>query len=257
MLAQESIDEALAPFFEKHLITGVRQTIKSGKEASVYLCDADPSTGVELLAAKIYRPRESRGFKNDAVYHAGEWVGDRRTRTAIAKKSKHGREFQFGNWVEREFQALRQLRPFGADVPRAYARSESALLMEFIGEEDEPAQPLQRVSLERAEAGPLFDRLMRNVELWLGFDYVHADLSAFNVLYHDGRVTVIDFPQAVSALDNPHAYELLQRDIDNLCRYFARYGVTADAGRIAGLLWARLELDELDQGRMAPEGARR
>jgi RIO kinase 1 len=244
MLVQESVDEALAPFFEKHLITGVRQTIKSGKEASVYLCEADPSTGVPYLAAKIYRPRESRTFKNDAVYHAGEFIGDRRTRKAMAQKSRHGRRFQFTNWVEREFQTLRHLRAFGAIVPRPYGRTDTALLMQFVGDEAGAAVPLNRVTLDREEAEVFFELLLRNIELWLSLGHIHADLSPFNVLYHEGDITVIDFPQAVSAEENPNAYMLLQRDIENVCRYFARYGVHADPSALAGGLWSRYVADE-------------
>jgi len=244
MLVQEAIDEALAPFFEKHLITEVRQTIKSGKEASVYLCEADPSTGVRHLAAKIYRPREGRAFKNDAVYQAGEWIGDRRTRKALAQKSNHGRRFQFGNWVEREFQTLHHLHAFGAIVPKPYARSESALLMQFIGDEEGAALPLNRVTLDREEADAFFGLLLRNIELWLTLDHIHADLSPFNVLYHAGAITVIDFPQAVNADKNPNSYMLLQRDIENVCRYFARYGIDANASAIAGELWGRYMRDE-------------
>jgi len=244
MLAPELVDEALVPFFKKHLITDIRQTIKSGKEATVFLCDADPSVGVEYLVAKIYRPRENRTFKNDAIYHAGEYIGDKRTRKAIAHKSNHGRRFQFTDWIEREYQALQQLHAFKADVPKPYDRTETALLMQFIGEGDEPATPLNRVSLDREEADALFACILRNVELWLSLDRVHADLSAFNILYQDGRITVIDFPQCVDARDNPHAYELLQRDLDNVCHYFARYGVHAEAGRLAWSMWDRCGLDE-------------
>jgi RIO kinase 1 len=244
MIAAELVDEALVPFFKKHLITDVRQTIKSGKEATVFLCDADPSTGVEYLIAKIYRPRESRTFKNDAIYHAGEWIGDKRTRRAIAQKSNHGRRFQFTDWIEREYQALRQLHAFKADVPKVYDRSEQALLMQFIGEGDEPATQLNRVSLDREEAAGLFERVTHNIALALSLDFVHADLSPFNILYQDGRITLIDFPQAVNARENPHAYDLLQRDLDNVCRYFARYGIQADAGRLAWELWELFGLNE-------------
>jgi RIO kinase 1 len=245
MLDPETIQEALRPFFKEHLIRDVHYAVKSGKEATVYLCDADPSTGVEFLIAKIYRPRESRSFKNDAAYHAGVYIGDRRTRKAIQQKSRHGRSFQFVNWIDREYEALRHLHAFGADVPKTYARSEHAILMQFIGDGDEPAPPLNRVSLNREDAEALFDRVLRNIEIWLSLDYVHADLSAFNILYGDGAVTVIDFPQAVNARTNPNAYDLLLRDIDNVCRYFARYGIHADPSRIAGELWARFALDEV------------
>lgn len=245
MLTHEAIDEALAPFFTKQLITEVCHTIKSGKEASVYLCEADPSTGVQYLAAKIYRPRESRAFKNDAIYHAGEFIGDLRVRKAVAQKTRFGREVQFRDWVEREFQALRQLHAFGADVPKVHARSENAILMQFIGEGDQPATPLNRVTLDRAAAAVLFDRIMTNVALGLSLGLIHADLSAFNILYQDGRVTVIDFPQVVDARTNPHAYDLLQRDIDNVCRYFGRFGVAADGGGLAWEMWSRLEVDDM------------
>jgi RIO kinase 1 len=95
------------------------------------------------------------------------------------------------------------------------------------------------VTLRPDEARPLFERLVRNVELWLANDTVHGDLSAFNVLYWEGRATVIDFPQAVDPRFNPHARALLRRDLENLCRYFGRLGVTADGARIADTLWRR------------------
>ena len=86
---------------------------------------------------------------------------------------------------------------------------------------------------------------MRNVELFLACDLVHADLSAFNILCWDGAVRVIDFPQAVDAFDNPNARSLLARDVRNVCRYFGRYGVDADPVRLADELWERFLRREL------------
>ena len=42
-------------FASEALITDVLGIIDDGKEATVYCCEADPSTGFELLAAKVYR----------------------------------------------------------------------------------------------------------------------------------------------------------------------------------------------------------
>ncbi len=117
--------------------------------------------------------------------------------------------------------------------------SSDAILLEYFGDEDEAAQQLNRVRLSADEAGPLFQRLMRNVELMLACDRVHGDLSPHNVLYWQGEVRVIDFPQAVDSRFNSHARELLARDIDNLCRYFAPYGVEADAASLTRDLWGR------------------
>jgi len=86
---------------------------------------------------------------------------------------------------------------------------------------------------------------MSNIELWLSYNLVHAGLSPFNVLYWQGHIKVIDFPQAVDARFNANAQTLLARDIHNLCRYFARFGVQANASRLAQDLWRRFLRSEL------------
>jgi len=74
---------------------------------------------------------------------------------------------------------------------------------------------------------------------------VHADLSAYNVLYWQGRARIIDFPQAIDPRFNSNALSLLTRDIENICRYMSRYGVEHDARRIANQLWWRFKKAEL------------
>ena len=73
----------------------------------------------------------------------------------------------------------------------------------------------------------------------LEHDLVHGDLSAYNILYWDGEITLIDFPQVVSLQGNPDAYTILQRDIRRVCEYFARQGVRCDADSIMDDLWHR------------------
>ena len=74
---------------------------------------------------------------------------------------------------------------------------------------------------------------------------VHADFSAYNVLWWEGRPVVIDFPQAVDARTNRNSHELLARDVENLCRHFTRYGVGTDAGQLTSSLWNRYLFSEL------------
>lgn len=242
---QDPVKEALEHFFTEGLITEVLHAVKSGKEATVYCCQAHPSTGVQLLAAKVYRSRNNRGFKNDAIYQEGRLILDRRVRRAVQNKSRFGREAQFGMWVDYEFAALDALYKAGADIPRPFARSSSAILMEYLGDHQRPAPSLQNVELPRDEVYPVFDRLMRNIELWLANNYVHADLSAYNVLYWQNQVRIIDFPQAVNPRFNPNARSLLTRDIENICRYMARYGLERDGHAIADRLWRRFKNSEL------------
>jgi len=242
---QDPMQSALDYFFAEGAISGVLYTVKSGKEATVYCCEAQPSMGVELLAAKVYRPRNNRGFKNDAIYQEGRVIRNGQVRRAIENKSRFGREAQFAIWVNYEYETLKALYKAGADIPRPVARTETAILMEFLGDHQQAAPALQHVELSTGEVLRVFDHLMRNIELWLAHNYIHADLSAYNVLYWQGKARVIDFPQAIDPRFNPNALALLTRDIENICRYAARSGLERDAHRLAQQLWRRFRNAEL------------
>ena len=109
--------------------------------------------------------------------------------------------------------------------------------MEYIGDEYGPAPTLSEVRLPQEEAKPLFQRIMDNVWLMLDNHLVHGDLSAYNILYWEGSVYLIDFPQMVEARHNPHAYELLERDITRVCDYFQKFGIESDPQQLAQGLW--------------------
>ena len=230
---------SLDAFVAEGWISDVLHEVKSGKEATVYCCRAQPRAGVALVAAKVYRSRHLRTFKNDAIYRKGRVIGEKRVRRAVERKTAFGREAQFGLWVGHEWATLRLLHAAGADVPRPVTCSSSAILMEYVGNVHDPAPLLNDVSLTPDDAHDLFNRIMRNVELWLAYNVVHGDLSAFNILWWEGNVTIIDVPQAVDPRVNPNARDLLARDIDNVCRYFTRSGVRADPARLAARLWTR------------------
>lgn len=230
LVAQARIDEVLG-------------VIKSGKEATVYCC----ADGERLVAAKVYRSRNVRGFRNDAMYRAGRMRAGAVTREhrAMANRSRLGRELSFDAWVSDEYATLSLLHTAGCAVPEPIAQSGPVILMEYVGEDGAPAQMLSDVRLEGDDARRTFERLMRNIELMLACDRVHGDLSPYNVLYHDGDMRIIDFPQAVDARFNPNALALLERDADRICAYFRRCGVESDAWRIAHELWGRFLRSEL------------
>lgn len=242
--ALEELEQATDPvlatldsFFADGIITEVLYEVKSGKEATVYCCRAHPSQGVPLVAAKIYRPRNNRGFKNDSVYQEGRLILDQRTRRAVKNKSEHGRAAQFSMWVGHEFATLSMLYKAGATIPRPLVQNEHAIIMEYVGDEQQAAPPLYMVTLKPEDVYPTFALLMDNIELCLKHNIIHGDLSAYNVLYWRDKPTIIDFPQAVDPRFNPHALNLLTRDIDNICKYIARFGLKRDAQQLAGRLW--------------------
>lgn len=238
---------ALKGFYDENQIVDVVRSVKGGKEASVYCCLAHPATGVDLLAAKIYRPREFRSLKNDALYREGrvalgedgKLMRGARERRAMAKKTAVGAELMITSWIEHEYQTLSLLHAAGADVPRPFAQAGNTILMGYVGEAQRAAPALQEVVLPAREVRPLFARIMDNITCMLANHRVHADLSAYNVLYWRGEITIIDFPQAVDPMLNPHAPALLLRDVERICQYFARYGLHSDSAALASDLWSR------------------
>jgi len=249
----EWIMESMGGFHRDHLITDVLYRVKGGKEATVYCCKAHPSTGRGLIAAKVYRPRMFRAMRNDAIYREGrETLGadgkailDRRSLLAIRKKTRYGRRLTAASWLQHEYDTMSAFHAAGADVVEPIAIGNNAVLMEYVGDEGFGAPVLHSVRLAPDESQGLFDRLMKNVELFLSCELIHADLSAHNVLYWRGDFRIIDFPQAVDAFNNPNAFMLLSRDIERLCQYFERYGIRANAAEIAAGLWTRFLHREL------------
>ena len=226
----------LDSFLDSGVISEVMEFVKGGKEATVFRCRAGNGG---FVAAKVYRPRKYRRFRNDTPYQNGRVILSSRGRRAVAKRSEFGHEVHQRLWVAAEYETQEMLFTAGVDVPRPIACNGDAILMEWIGDADGPAPQLRDVDLEPDEARRLLQWLIRNVQTLLANNRIHGDLSAFNVLYWNGAVKLIDFPQAVDPRMNGEAYALLYRDVDNLCRHFARYGVESNATRIAGGMWDR------------------
>jgi RIO kinase 1 len=229
----------LAYFYRMELIVGEPMLVKSGKEATVYRCEAHPSTGLPYLAAKFYRPRQTRGFQNDAIYREGRLTGEHSIARAVRKKSRFGREVEFSLWKGEEYETLRLLHGAGLDVPRPIAYTDNLILMEYIGDDTMAAPPLQSVQLAPDEARAVFERLRWNIEAMLDCHRVHGDLSAYNILYWQGQARLIDFPQAIDPRANRNAHNLLWRDVANVCRYFADFGVHADPDDLTEGIWRR------------------
>jgi RIO kinase 1 len=238
---------ALSHFYERDLIDDVILAARSGKEATVYCCTGGPAAGAALLAAKVYRPRMFRSLRNDAVYREGRAQRDERGRPLRDRRrkrgtgSERGRAEQVSAWIEYEYATQSLLHDAGADVPRPLAQVGNATLMEYFGDEDGPAPLLHHADIPPEDAQRLFDRLLWNIERFLACDRVHGDLSAYNILYWEGRATIIDFAQAVDPRHNPGLFALFARDIDRTYRYFARYGVVADPAALARDLWRRYQ----------------
>jgi len=243
------ITNSLVGFYDDHWIDDVLRLLKGGKEANVYQCQANPRTlgDVDYLAAKVYRPRQFRNLKNDHVYREGRInldsegheILDDRMNHAMHKRTDYGLKLMHTSWIEHEYQTMLRLHAAGADIPAPYARGNNAILMGYIGYDDMAAPTLNQVSLSPLEAKLLFERVVHNIELMLANERVHGDLSAFNILYLDGEIVLIDFPQAINPHENRNALRIFERDVTRLCEYFSRQGLRTYPRSLAADLWKK------------------
>ena len=239
--------DSLKLFYEQGLIADVLTQVKGGKEASVYLCKANPATGMDLIAAKVYRPRQFRNLRNDSMYREGREMlsseggvvkrRENREARAMRKKTEFGEELTHSSWVLHEYGTLQRLHGLGAAIPRPITNGGNTILMEYIGDATMAAPILHSVRLEQDEAQRLFAEVLRNIELMLKLELIHGDLSAFNILYWQGKVTIIDFPQITAALGNRSAYQIFARDVTRVCEYFQGQGVECNGSELAERLW--------------------
>ena len=240
------LKSSLQDFFEQELITDILSKVKGGKEATVYLCTGGDR---ELLAAKVYRPQRFRNLSNDQLYRDGRDVittdgrelkkRDERIDRALEKRTDFGVQVRHTSWLMHEYTTMQRLWDVGARVPQPFAATDNAILMEYIGDEEFAAPTLREVRLDPGEAKPIFDSVMADIALMLQWGIIHGDLSAYNILYWDGKPTLIDFPQIVTPHKNEAAFDIFTRDVTRVCEYFSKYGISADGPAVAASLWAK------------------
>jgi len=239
--------DSLGEFYEHKWISDVLRRVKGGKEASVYLCRAGTEVEADFIAAKVYRPRSLRNLKNDHAYREGrenldgegKIVLDDGMQHAMAKRTDYGKNLLHQSWIAYEFTSMQVLHAAGAAVPEPYAMAGNAILMGYVGDIDGCAPTLSEISLDRAEAHSLFERVLRNIDILLEHECIHGDLSAYNILFWEDDITFIDFPQVVSPKINRNAFGIFQRDVTRVCEYFSKQGVRTNAHKIAYDLWTR------------------
>ncbi|MEM5804639.1 MAG: serine protein kinase RIO [Candidatus Aenigmatarchaeota archaeon] len=203
---------ALYKLMNSGKISELLALIREGKESKVLLADSKAGK----VAVKVYAT-EAANFKRMLPY----LIGDPRF-----EKVKKDRRSIVLAWAKKEFKNLERAREAGVRCPRPLALEKNVLVMEFLGEDGEPAQRLSQIPVKEPEK--LFRLVLDDMEkLWARARLVHGDLSEFNMVLWKGEPWMIDLSQAV-VRDHPEAKELLKRDLKNICAYFKRLGVERD-----------------------------
>jgi RIO kinase 1 len=221
--------DPLEPLLADGVIDEVVSRLKSGKEADLYLV----RHGQEVVAAKVYKARETRSFKNNSAYLEGRRTRNSRTQRAMDKGSRFGQAAAEEAWKTKEADALHALHAAGVRVPRPVLFYEGVLLMEVVVDAaGHPAPRLIDAEIPKEQAATLYADLRGQVVRMLCCDLVHGDLSPYNVLLGWDGPVVIDFPQVVGAAHNSQAEGFFFRDLANLRHFFEALdpAIKANAG---------------------------
>jgi RIO kinase 1 len=194
--------------------------LKSGKEADISLV----RRGDAVIAAKVYKDRATRSFKNNSDYKEGRKVRNSRTQRAMDSGGKFGRDAAEQAWKSAEADALYKLVGSGVRVPQPLMFYEGVLLMELVCDAaGHPAPRLIDVAIEREAAIGIYADLVSQMIAMLCGDLIHGDLSPYNILAAADGPTIIDFPQVVSAVHSSRAEFFFLRDFDNVVRFLAGF----------------------------------
>ncbi|XP_023663201.1 serine/threonine-protein kinase RIO3 [Paramormyrops kingsleyae] len=137
-------------------------------------------------------------------------------------------------WAEKEMHNLARMKKAGILCPEVVILKKHILVMSFIGLDHVPAPKLKEVKLGAEDMkGAYYQVLQVMQQLYQECNLVHADLSEYNMLWHDGKVWLIDVSQSVEPT-HPHGLEFLFRDCRNVSTFFQKAGV-ADAMNVYDL----------------------
>jgi len=210
----------LQSLLDDGLIDSVLYQLMSGKEAQVYVVQC----GDQVRCAKVFKEASKRSFKQAVEYQEGRKVRNSRRARAMGKKTRYGQKEHEDAWLNAEVDALYRLADAGVRVPRPSGFVDGVLLMELISDADGKAAPrLDDVELTHEQALDFHQQVIADVVRMLSAGLIHGDLSEFNVLLDDQGPVIIDLPQAVNASGNNNAERMLERDVDNMRRYFGKY----------------------------------
>lgn len=204
----------LFKMLSRGVISEINGCISTGKEANVY--HATTAKG-ESRAIKIYKTSILL-FKDRDKYVSGEF----RFRHGYCKGNPRK---MVRTWAEKEMRNLIRLQTAGIPSPEPIMLRSHVLVMGFIGKDDMPAPLLKNAALSESKARELYLQIIQNMRLmYQDARLVHADLSEFNMLYHDGDSYIIDVSQSVEH-DHPHALEFLRKDCSNVNDFFQKHNV--------------------------------
>ncbi|KAI1316341.1 Serine/threonine-protein kinase Rio1 [Xylariaceae sp. FL0255] len=221
----------LYQMINRGVVSEVHGAISTGKEANVYGAVSYPDLNGPPVqrAVKVYKTA-ILSFKDRERYITGE----HRFKSGVDKGNNRK---MVKLWAEKEFRNLRRIHSAGIACPEPLQLKLHVLVMDFLGDRKGYAYPrLRDATIPADEAEEIWRSLYVQLlgvmrRMYQVCKLVHADLSEYNILYHDRQLYIIDVSQSVDH-DHPRSLEFLRMDIKNTGDFFRRQGVDTLADRM-------------------------
>ncbi|GAD96184.1 serine/threonine-protein kinase RIO1 [Paecilomyces variotii No. 5] len=215
----------LLQMINRNIVSEINGCLSTGKEANVYHAvsfpDDEESAPVQR-AIKVYKT-SILVFKDRDKYVTGEF----RFRQGYNKSNNRA---MVKVWAEKEMRNLRRIHTAGIPSPEPLYLRLHVLVMGFLGSsKGVPSPRLKDVQFDipdpEAKWRSLYIELLGYMRtMYQTCRLVHADLSEYNILYHNDKLYIIDVSQSVEH-DHPRSLEFLRMDIKNVSDFFVRKGV--------------------------------
>ena len=216
----------LLQMINRNVVSEVNGCLSTGKEANVYHAlsisqDDESEASVAPLhrAIKVYKT-SILVFKDRDKYVTGEY----RFRQGYSKSNNRA---MVKVWAEKEMRNLKRIYASGIPCPEPVQLRLHVLVMGFLGDKKGvPAPRLKDVELVGSDVEARWKLLYVQLLGYMRILYqtcrlVHADLSEYNILYHNDTLWLIDVSQSVEH-DHPRSLEFLRMDIKNVSDFFRR-----------------------------------
>ena len=219
----------LLQMINRNIVSEVNGCLSTGKEANVYHALSIPQEeGSEAAVTPLHRAIKVYKtsilvFQDRDKYVTGEY----RFRQGYSKSNNRA---MVKVWAEKEMRNLKRIHASGIPCPEPVQLRFHVLVMGFLGDKKGvPAPRLKDVELVGSDVEARWKLLYLQLVGYMRILYqkcrlVHADLSEYNVLYHEDKLWLIDVSQSVEHYHS-RSLEFLRMDVKNVSDFFRRKGV--------------------------------
>ncbi|XP_029935537.1 serine/threonine-protein kinase RIO3 [Myripristis murdjan] len=223
--AEQAVDPRTRLLMYKMVNAGVLDNINgcisTGKESVVFHADGgslEEQPVPDEVVLKVFKTTLNE-FKNRDRYIKDDYRFKERFSKLNPRKV-------IRLWAEKEMHNLSRMKKAEIPCPDVVLLKKHILVMSFIGTDHVPAPKLKDAMLGSDDMRSAYCQVLHMMQqLYQQCNLVHADLSEYNMLWHDSKVWLIDVSQSVEPT-HPHGLEFLFRDCRNVSTFFQKRGVS-------------------------------